>query len=125
MFRTILIAAFLFFMVNASAQSTNMSKAAISNTENSIVEIIEPAIPFDRLHEVEIDPANYHKAVTLGDSTNASSPGQEVNITTAAVKYGNGAFVTNKKEVQNSEVPGSSQGKQKMVEVSAPATRRK
>lgn len=123
MFRTFSFVTILFFSVTASAQSSNLNKATVSNTENNVVEIIAPAIPFDRLHQVEIDPANYHKVVNIGDGDSTFVQGQEVNITTSAVKSNNSIISSKKTEVQNPEVRGSSPGKQKMVEVSMPATR--
>lgn len=125
MVRTISFVAILFFSVTASAQSNNMSKSTISNAENNVVEITVPAIPFDRRHQVEIDPANYHKAVSTGDSSNAPGHVTEVNISAPAVKQDNSIITSKKKEVQNAGVKGSSPGKQKMVEVIAPAGRQK
>ncbi|MCX6276210.1 MAG: hypothetical protein NTV09_13500 [Bacteroidetes bacterium] len=123
MVRAISFVAILFFSVTAYAQSSNMNKASISNSENNVVEIIAPAIPFDRLHQVEIDPANYHKVVNIGDGDSTIDQGQEVNITTSAVKSNNSIISSKKTEVQNPVLRGSSPGKQKMVEVSLPATR--
>jgi uncharacterized Zn finger protein len=123
MVRTFYFATILFFPVTASAQSSNMNKASISNTENNVVEIIAPAIPFDRLHQVEIDPANYHKAVNIGDGDSSIVQGKEVNITTSAVKSNNSIISSKKTEVKNPEIQGSSPGKQKRVEMSAPAIR--
>lgn len=113
----------LFFSATAFAQSNNMNKISISNAESNVVEITASAIPLDRMHQVEIDPANYHKAVNIGDGDSTIVPGQEVNITTSAVKSNNSIISSKKTEVQNPEVRGSSPGKQKMVEVSVPAIR--
>jgi len=123
--RAFSFAAFLFFTVTATAQSNSMSKISISNAESNVVEITASAIPLDRMHQVEIDPANYHKAVNIGDGDSTIVPGQEVYITTSAVKYDNNIITKKKKEVQNPEVRGNSAGKQKMVEVIAPASRQK
>ncbi len=124
MFRAISIFTMLFFSIAASAQSNNMDKSAVSNIENSVIEINDLAIPFDKLRLAEIDPENYHRSVNLGDSTNA--PVQVVSITTSAVKQDNSIISAKKKEVQNSGdsvVSGKSIENKKVVEIVVPATR--
>lgn len=112
----------LCFSAVAFAQSINVNKGTVSNSESPIFEIQAAAIPADRKHLVVIDSNNYHKARNISDET--FQPAREISIVGQAVKYDTGLIQSKKKEIQGQEDHQLPDQNRKKADVSAPATKR-
>ena len=109
--------------VAAKAQTIDMHKTTLSNIETAVVEIHAQAIPLERMHVLEIDSTNYHKAINVGTGAEIDNAPQPISRTVAAVKQEGRKLSAEKKAIQISGNAEPSDGKKK-VEVVAPAIRR-